>query len=78
MKSGAKFAQGGYYKNRGDCCDFVLVEQVLFDTGENAEIRVTWYHQGHDGWRKLCSDQFVIGKNRYKGWAHYQPRGNGP
>lgn len=73
--SGRKFIAGEYYKRRGDCCDFVYVEQVLFDTGENAEIRVVWYSQLHNGWRRLCTDQFVVGKNNYTGWRQYQPRG---
>lgn len=75
MTSGTKFQKGGFYKNRGDCCDFVEVHEVLFDSGISAEIRVTWYTQLHDGWRKLCTDQFVISKNHYARWAHYTPRG---
>lgn len=73
--NGRKFIAGGYYKHRGDCCDFVFVEQVLFDTGENAEIKVVWYTQMSNGWKRLCSDQFVVGRSRYPKWVSYQPRG---
>lgn len=70
-----KFVEGQYFKNRGDCCDFIQVTKVLVDTGTRAELAVTWFTQMHDGWRKLCTDHFDISKNNYQKWMHYSPHG---
>jgi hypothetical protein len=73
--SGAKFIKNKFYKNRGDCCDFVEVHEVLFDSGRSAEIKVTWCHQLHDSWKKLCTDQFIVTEKQYPKWMHFTPRG---
>lgn len=75
MKTGNKFQENTFYKNRGDCCDFVEVHEVVSDNGISAELKVTWYTQMHDGWRKVCTDQFLVSKNQYHKWTNYHPRG---
>lgn len=74
--SGAKFKIDGYYKHKHDCCDFIQVKGIYYDSGVRADLFVSMFTQEHKGWRELTSAISInVSKANYIKWEPYQPRG---
>lgn len=68
-------SQMRFWRQRGDCCLFFEVIEVLSDTGFTAELKVTWHKQLDKGWRKLVTENTKIREREYANWNTYYPRG---
>ena len=71
-----KFKVGEFFKHRGDCCDFIEIQQVVKEDDVRVEIRATWYTQRDNYWKLLTpSYQFSIMISEVGKWRSYKPKG---
>lgn len=72
-----KFKVGNFLKNRGDCCDFLKVlDLVEQDTENSILIKAVFFTQLDIGWRKVSYEFWTkILKRDFKNWSVYEPRG---
>lgn len=72
-----KFTTHKFWKNKGDCCDFIGITEVISDDGITAEVRFDYFTQRQRSYKLLSRDIITrIPKNSYKSWNQFMPRGN--
>ena len=71
-----KFSSSQFWRQRGDCCIFIEVLEVLSDDGETAELKVSWNRQLDTYWRVLSVEHFRVRSRDYGAWTTYHPRGD--
>ena len=64
-----------FWRQRGDCCLFFEVLEVLHDDGDTAELKVAWCRQNDRSYRVLAVENTRIQKKDYINWVSYLPRG---
>jgi len=67
--------QSRYWRQRGECCIFIQLLDVLSDDGKTAELRVKWCRQLDKGWRALGVENTRVRERDYASWSTHFPRG---
>lgn len=71
-----KFEVGKFFKGKMHCCEFVKVLAILSDDGYQAELKVEWYTQAFDFWKKSgVVENIVVSVKHYPKWRSYMPWG---
>lgn len=72
-----KFDNDSYFFKHSNCLDvFIVVNNVVMDTGEVAIIWVNWMIQGTEHyWEASNNERIKVTKEEYSKWISYTPKG---
>lgn len=70
-----KFAAFKYWRQKGDCCLFIEILEIIEDTESMTTLRVSWNRQLHDMWRVLGTENIRVRQKEFQNWVTYNPRG---
>ena len=72
-----KFLETKFWKHRNVCCEFVEVQEIIYDSGFTAELKVSLNEQLNNGYKTLVrSYNFKVTQKDYDKWQGYFPRGH--
>lgn len=70
------FSKGGYIREKGDCCRFFRIEEVILDSGTYAVLLVTECKKGKNSWKELRKQVIQIPCTVRNQWRLYTPPQN--